>query len=198
MNPFLKRLALLSVKLRIHLAPFITSAIGTELSIREVLTLQGWWPATSSPRLARGLSHSASSSWPRGLSKAAESEGAVLFATWVWGNRSSAHSGECGGGKPARHCEPLRRGRRDSPIDTSLKRPVREPRNERKDFMASVCFHENYFMLSLKTINNGNKKQRITMELYRLDRGESEPGTESIANPRHGEHGEAVYKSEDR
>ena len=64
--------------------------------------------------------------------------------------------------------------------------------------MASVCFHENYFMLSLKTINNGNKKQRITMELYRLDRGESEPGTESIANPRHGEHGEAVYKSEDR
>ena len=25
--------------------------------------------------------------------------------------------GECGGGKPARHCEPLRRGGRDSPVD---------------------------------------------------------------------------------
>ena len=28
-------------------------------------------------------------------------------------------SGECGGGKPARHREPLRRGGRDSPADTS-------------------------------------------------------------------------------
>ena len=99
MKSFLKRLALLSVKLRIHLAPFIRSDIGTELSIREVLTLQGWWPATNSPRLARGLSFRpepfglelmaerlmAERLKPKGLSKAAESEGAVLFATWVWG-----------------------------------------------------------------------------------------------------------------
>ena len=38
-------------------------------------------------------------------------------------------SGQCGGGKPARHCEPLRRGGQDSPIDKLLKRPAREPRN---------------------------------------------------------------------
>ena len=94
MKSFLKRLALLSVKLRIHLADFISSDIGTERSVREVLTLQGWWPATSSPRLARGLSFRpepfglelmAERLKPKGLSKAAESEGAVLFATWVWG-----------------------------------------------------------------------------------------------------------------
>jgi hypothetical protein len=40
--------------------------------------LRDWRPATSSPRLARGLS----------LSKAAESEGAVLFGLWYGGNRS--------------------------------------------------------------------------------------------------------------
>jgi len=43
MKSFLKRLALLSVKLRIHLADFISSDIGTERSVREILTLQGWW-----------------------------------------------------------------------------------------------------------------------------------------------------------
>ena len=42
MKSFLKRLALLSVKLRIHLADFISSDIGTERSVREVLTLQDW------------------------------------------------------------------------------------------------------------------------------------------------------------
>jgi hypothetical protein len=36
------RLALLSGKLRIHLAPFISSDIGTERSVRELFTLQGW------------------------------------------------------------------------------------------------------------------------------------------------------------
>jgi len=41
-------------------------------------------------------------------------------------------SGECGGGKPARHREPLKRGGRDSPADKSQKRPAREPRNKRK------------------------------------------------------------------
>jgi len=37
--------------------------------------------------------------------------------------------GQCGGGKPARHREPLRRGGRDSPADKLLKRPAREPWN---------------------------------------------------------------------
>jgi hypothetical protein len=32
---------------------------------------------------------------------------------------SSDLSGECGGGKPARHREPLRRGGRESPVDKS-------------------------------------------------------------------------------
>lgn len=48
-----------------------------------------------------------------------------------------------------------------------------------------------YMIYTVLTINNANKKQRITMELYRLDRGESEAGRESIANPRQGEHGES-------
>jgi hypothetical protein len=73
MKSFLERLALLSGKLRIHLVSFISSDIGTERSVHESLTLQGWRPATSSPRLARGLSHSASSSWPRGLPKGMQS-----------------------------------------------------------------------------------------------------------------------------
>jgi hypothetical protein len=34
----------------------------------------------------------------------------------------------------------LRRGGRDSPVNKSLKGPAREPRNERKDFMAFPCF----------------------------------------------------------
>jgi hypothetical protein len=42
MKSFLKRLALLSGKLRIHLAFFISSDIDTERSVRELLTLQGW------------------------------------------------------------------------------------------------------------------------------------------------------------
>ena len=55
--------------------------------------------------------------------------------------------GECGGGKPARHREPLRRGGRDTPVNKSLKKPAREPRNERKDFMACACFNTDYFVL---------------------------------------------------
>jgi hypothetical protein len=56
-------------------------------------------------------------------------------------------SGECGGGKPARHREPLRRGGRDSPVNKSLKKPAREPRNERKDFMTFPYASSNYFVL---------------------------------------------------
>ena len=37
-------------------------------------------------------------------------------------------SGQCGGDKPARHREPLRRGGRDSPVDMLLKKPAWEPR----------------------------------------------------------------------
>jgi len=50
-------------------------------------------------------------------------------------------SGECGGGKPARHREPLRRGGRDSPVNKSLKKQVREPWNERKGFMVFAYFN---------------------------------------------------------
>jgi len=31
-------------------------------------------------------------------------------------------------------------------VNKSLKKPAREPRNERKDFMALACFKANYFM----------------------------------------------------
>ena len=32
-------------------------------------------------------------------------------------------------------------------VNKSLKKPAREPRNERKDFMACVCFSADYFVL---------------------------------------------------
>jgi hypothetical protein len=42
----------------------------------------------------------------------------------------------------------MRRGQ-DSPVNKSLKKPAREPRNERKDFMACACFNADYLMLSV-------------------------------------------------
>jgi len=52
------------------------------------------------------------------------------------GETATRRSRECGGGRPARHREPLRRGGRESPADKSLKRPAREARIGRKALLA--------------------------------------------------------------
>ena len=53
-----------------------------------------------------------------------------------------------GGNRSSRLVGGMRRGQ-DSPVDKSLKKPAREPRNERKDFMACACFNADYLMLSV-------------------------------------------------
>jgi len=42
----------------------------------------------------------------------------------------------------------MRRGQ-DSPVNKSLKKPAREPRNERKDFMACTCFNTGCFVVCI-------------------------------------------------
>jgi len=53
MKSFLKRFALLSGRLGIHLAPFISSYIGTQRSVHELFTLQGCWALKEPARLGR-------------------------------------------------------------------------------------------------------------------------------------------------
>jgi hypothetical protein len=53
-----------------------------------------------------------------------------------------------GGNRSPRLVGGMRRGQ-DSPVNKSLKKPAREPRNERKDFMACACFNADYLMLSV-------------------------------------------------
>ena len=42
----------------------------------------------------------------------------------------------------------MRRGQ-GSPVNKSLKKPAREPRNERKDFMACTCFNTGCFVVCI-------------------------------------------------